>query len=87
MACLRALGDDGGVGGQVPGGDLVGVQGAGAGEEQGDVVGGAVGQQGVEDGVADGRPASGRGGARALRSSWSRPSSMSRSRASIRPSV
>ena len=47
-------GDDGWVGRQVPRGDLVAVQGVSAGDEQGNVVRGTVGEHGLEDVVAGG---------------------------------
>jgi hypothetical protein len=51
---LAGIGDDGWVGRQVPRGDLVAVQGVGAGDEQGDVVRGTVGENGFQDVVAGG---------------------------------
>src|SRR5689334_15863446 len=48
------VGDDGWIGRQVPRGDLVTVQGVSAGDEEGDVVGGTIGENGLEDVVAGG---------------------------------
>jgi hypothetical protein len=48
------IGDNGWVGRQVPRGDPVAVQGVSAGDEQGNVVCGTVGEHGLEDVVADG---------------------------------
>ncbi len=51
---FAGVGDDGWVGGQIPGGDPVAVQGVSAGDEQGDVVRGTAGEHGLEDVVAGG---------------------------------
>ena len=48
------MGHRGRVGRQVPGGDLVGVQGSGTGHEEGDIVLGLCGEQGLDQVVADG---------------------------------
>ena len=47
-------GDQGGVGSKIPAGDLARVQGVGAGEQQCHVVGGALGQRGLEHRVTGG---------------------------------